>query len=138
MKYERLTEKEKGYYDGECIAVVDKYKISDTFTEEQQTEAIMERLWELETKLEQGKLVELPCKVGDICYFVYTQDQKQPIEIIATEITTKFIDNEFAVFVFENGYGGRASGNKKVVFSNKAQAEARLKELQNGTTKTTT
>lgn len=115
MKYDRLTDK-----NAKLCQVRDMPH-----------EQYYYRLQELENKIEQGKLVELPCKVGDICYFVYTQDQKQPIEIIATEITTKFIDNEFAVFVFENGYGGRAIGNKKVVFTNKADAKARLKELQN-------
>ncbi|MCM1437808.1 MAG: hypothetical protein NC131_01160 [Roseburia sp.] len=41
-----------------------------------------QRLWELENQLESGKLIGLPCKVGDTVYGLY-----QPF--VVTEITIK-------------------------------------------------
>lgn len=109
MKYERLTSKDwaKNKY------AVPSYK----------------RLAELEDKIEQGALIELPCKVGDTVYFETYMGSvnvgicrhkvvgfkidalvKRDGAIIATEIPiTKF---------------------DKSVFLSKEEAEAKLKELR--------
>ena len=56
MKYERLTQRLMG---------------SNTpFTEYATYDEIINRLAELEDKIENGTLVELPCKVGTIVYYV--------------------------------------------------------------------
>ena len=52
MKYERLTKSGLFYTEGEA----------------------MDRLWELEDKIENGTLVELPCKAGTIVYTIYKED----------------------------------------------------------------
>lgn len=34
------------------------------------SEQALKKLWDLENKKEQGKLIELPCKVGDTVYII--------------------------------------------------------------------
>ena len=78
------------------------------------------KLAELEDKIENGTLIELPCKVG------------QPIWIICYELwTTKpFVDESFIksfvqiAMIMEHGEIG------KTVFLTKAEAEAKLRELK--------
>lgn len=89
----------------------------------------IDRLAELEDKIENGTLVELPCKVDDTVYFIEERVDlktwKRYFEI--QEYTC------WDITIDENGtcihdgiryyFGERA-------FTTKAQAEARLKELQ--------
>ena len=94
---------------------------------------ILHRLADLETKIEAGKLVELPCKVGDTVYSVglvfsdgYEFDKKgheTPVNssgwrIMETEVTTKNIYRICDECV-----------NKRAFLTREA-AEARLKELE--------
>lgn len=84
----------------------------------------IERLAELEDKLENGILIELPCKVGDSFYgvatnaiFKYSVFAIKIVENNAIHLTTIY-DIEFVL--------------GKDCFLTKAEAEKKLKELQDG------
>ena len=76
----------------------------------------LNRLAELEDKIEQGTLIELPCKVGDT---VYQTDGE-----IIYEITINRIIYDTENIAFDETAIG------KMIFLSKEAAEARLKELQ--------
>lgn len=89
----------------------------------------IDRLAELEDKIENGRLVELPCKVGDTVYFdTYRHGESigvQPHKVERVEV----------VFRTERTFGNIGADIPewqfgKSVFLTKAEAEARLKELQ--------
>ena len=113
MKYERLTERVRNH-----ILV------------ESQTDAI-KYLAELEDKIEQGKLIELPCKVGDIVWVVCG-------DISQYKVTEFWYDGVFFNFRGENNeyveehkrfrFFDERIG--KTVFLTREEAEKRLKELQ--------
>lgn len=92
---------------------------------------IYKRLYELENLLDNGQLVELPCKVGDTVYEVFKEHgslfiQETKIEkiVIVGEkgLRLKLAKNSF--------YETAISSLGKTVFLTKAEAEAKLKELQ--------
>lgn len=60
MKYKRLTKK--------CSLGIGLTRTSGNITEDYI--AVVNRLAELEDKIDNGQLVELPCKVGDVVYGV--------------------------------------------------------------------
>lgn len=108
MKYERLTEREDNAIGMSC-------EISD----------IIDRLCELEDKIEDGTLVELPCKVGDTVFII----AKQGMNIYTVEEATivdfwfNKIDNRL--------YPISASGiTLNEIFLTKADAERQLKKLR--------
>ena len=80
MEYERLTDEKfvkavencnmACVYGENCIECV-YFKVDDCAetTQGKLKKAIL-RLAELEDKIEQGTLIELPCKVGDTVYFI--------------------------------------------------------------------
>jgi hypothetical protein len=123
MKYERLTEKAengKPYFDGclRCDLESDcglcSYWASG-----------LDRLAELEDKIEQGTLIELPCKVGDT---VYNTDSIRVYqgEIMEISLTPKhFIFTADTVCFDERAIGTR-------VFLTREEAEKRLEELKGG------
>ena len=92
MKYERLTNAGKDYTESEAI----------------------DRLWELEDKIENGTLVELPCKVGAKIYIVGESDFCIP--------KYQMWEDEFCLEDIEK-FG-------KTIFLTKADAEKRLEELR--------
>ena len=67
MEYKRLTER--------CVADKDSIYIDGTeYIRRHGTYGeCVSRLAELEDKIEQGTLVELPCKVGDVVYLVFEE-----------------------------------------------------------------
>ena len=83
------------------------------------------RLRELEDKIEAGKLVELPCKVGDIVYRVraYHKKKYEIIERICFSITYRG-NNSWEIFSTTDDMLGVS------VFLTREAAEARLKELE--------
>lgn len=90
------------------------------------------KLAELEDKLENGTMIDLPCKIGDTVYFVLKnilEITKGKIkEIIINKYNDAIINVDFSYMCkqFDIKYVG------KTVFLTKEEAEARLKELQNG------
>ena len=95
----------------------------------------IERFAELEDKLKNGQLVELPCKVGDeIWYIVCKGKQSSIIQSFVSEILLRHdhimacINNSMRRLVYD--YSGRLVQNDWEVYLVEAEAEARLKELQ--------
>lgn len=96
---------------------------------------IIERLAELEDKLEAGKLVELPCKVGDTLYYLsHEYDKELLLECIVTKIkiTGEGVDIDVNGEPKENGLIKELYRDYigKRVFITREAAEARLKELE--------
>ena len=86
------------------------------------------RLAELEDKIENGTLVEMPCKVGDTVYFVSRGNGIQ-ISII-TEIQVLFDRYTKFIQVRDCERHRWHTINNINVFLTKTEAEAMLKELQ--------
>lgn len=140
-EYKRLTKKfENGYVWVDCTNCPSDNKCDD-ITHYCQT-TVKERLAELEDKIEQGTLIEFPCKVGDTVYFVDKQNKIiEEFDVSAIEVTlTQYSDgSNNRIEIVEKGTGKRNFdyilffgwiGNK--VFFTREEAEKRLKELQNG------
>ena len=98
------------------------------------------RLRELEDKIENGTLIKLPCKVGTTLYFIVTEEQEDingfKYAILESNKWLYVIDKNEEItieendrfFKFEYTYDYTFGEN---VFLTKAEAEARLKELDN-------
>ena len=99
--YKRLTEKEEDWFDTNLHSA-----------------EVYNRLAELEDKIENGTLIELPCKVGDTIYYIGSLEVraffkiKTLYDIVAMPFSLDMLD-----------------GYKNVWFLTKAEAEAKLKEL---------
>ena len=114
--YQRLTVKNVGRY----TQIKDDYSTFDC----------LRRLAELEDKIENGQLLELPCKIGDTVYEVFKSHkppfiQKTTIEkIILTEkgLKLKLARNSL--------YETAISSLGKTLFLTEFEAETKLKELQ--------
>jgi hypothetical protein len=111
MSYKRVTNKDWNKAKFECI-------------DEKKKRVNLKRLWELENQIENGTLIELPCKVGDTVYFVNHYRTTPRIE-------------EYKVYGFSFGkdgtmlhidFGTYISVNE--VCLTKAEAEEKLKELK--------
>lgn len=112
MKYERITLKEFKAFGGDQVYT---------------------RLQELENKIENGTLIELPCKVGDTVYFVYETDNE-------TMFMDKGVIQSFsydeqgvwfrATYEYLSSYWHTALSIGETVFLTKAEAEKKLKELK--------
>lgn len=112
------------------------------YWEHKQVAEYLRKLKEYEDLEEQGRLIKLPCKVGDT---VWDNDFGRPCaytitafsfgeceEYICEPVTTKK-----AVFYYANSSGSitgsfAESEIGKSVFLNKSEAEAKLKELRGG------
>lgn len=116
--YKRLTEKTK----------LGTYIIGDD-------RPIIQRLGELEDKIEQGRLIELPCKVGDTIYEVIKGFPIKEWEVNAFRINGTSLD-ECVINVYKQEIGMLwkfwCSDFGEKLFSTKAKAEAKLKELRGG------
>lgn len=93
------------------------------------------RLAELEDKIEAGTLVELPCKVGDIMYYLSPEyDKELLLECIVTKIkiTGEGVGIDVNGEPKENGLIKELYRDYigKRVFIAREAAEARLKELE--------
>ena len=121
MKYERLTEKDTNIiinclncsrYESECSP---KDCIDEAFN----------RLAELEDKIEAGTLVKLPCKVGDIVYYIWLNESvsSSTIEVIKIRENTITFDTASGITYLLEHLG-------QTVFLTKEEAEAKLKEVR--------
>ena len=115
MKYERLTEKGwKGWYDEELYT-------SACEPDDSEIHEIYGRLAELEDKIEQGAMIELPCKVGDK---VYTN-------IIGVGLQNEFTVSRVDLLGFSNRtYSWTWHQLGKSVFLTREEAKAKLKGLR--------
>ena len=129
MSYERLTEHKKLCgMDYIKLKDCDKYDCEQCITP---CEGAKERLAELEDKIERGTLVELPCKVGDMVYIVYSSfGDFDEWEVTSVELSEtgyilrlghKGTDDYSAILQKEIG---------DYAFFSKAEAEEKLRELR--------
>lgn len=121
MKYKRLTLTEKDEHIIDCLNCP-KYE-----TECEPKDCIdiaINRLSELEDKIENGTLVELPCKVGDTLYRFYATECVIPVKVERITIAS------IAILV-ETTYGNFLLQEVgRDIFLTKAEAEKRLQELR--------
>ena len=80
---------------------------------------------ELKAKIENGTLIELPCKVGDKVYRICGTPKRK---FIKEKICWGICFNNFGVEIHTDGAVDIISDD---IFLTKAEAEAKLKELQN-------
>ena len=120
---ERLTTKGSNYYDDRKVTCA---------------EEIYEQLKDLEDKIENGTLIELPCKVGDTLYFIYNRplaDKPNLTPRIHETSNWYFdIDKKGIAISTRNPYGYNGKYFYylgEMVFLTKAEAEKKLKEQQN-------
>ena len=133
MKYERLTIR---HPNSNYIGVTETKQIPQT----RESNMIINRLAELEDKIENGTLVELPCKVGDTVYRVMADKRiKHPYEYKVIgfwySVNNKCNDLHLGRYidgVFVSSISVPFSEFNRMLFLTKAEAEAKLKELQNG------
>ncbi len=95
-------------------------------------EVMKNRLAELEDKIEQGTLIELPCKVGDTVFLVIREDKEA---VIVNGCVTQMSIDESGLWVhmrLENGLSRCIHSKSKGLCFSAKEAEKRLKELQNG------
>lgn len=123
MAYERLTDKD--WHNEKFYA----HRDSDR--------RVLKRLWDLENKIEQGTLIELPCKIGDTAYHLTSANTLEELgvaEIFDGEVTSisKDKDSLWIYCHYNNGlnfwYPKREIGRK--LFFTREEAESKLKELQ--------
>ena len=125
---ERLTESNPSWIDDELWE-----RACEPDCEE--IDAVYRKLKEYEDLEEQGRLVILPCKVGDTVYAIGFNNNKPIIYesvVLSILITEKEI--AFNVKVDEFGINSKLKQSMfdKTVFLAKSEAEAKLKELRGG------
>ena len=141
---ERLTDRnaDGNYFYTKCFEKCDGLGASRKCDNCEITTSICEKLGKYEDLEEQGRLVKLPCKVGDTvwdngfgrpcAYTITSFSFGECEEYICKPVTTKEV-----VFYYENSSGSitgsfAESAIGKSVFLNKSEAEAKLKELRGG------
>ena len=139
---ERLTDKnaDGNYFYPKCFEKCDGLGASRKCDNCEITTSICEKLGKYEDLEEQGRLIKLPCKVGDkvwdndfgipCAYTITAFSFGECEEYICEPITTKE-----AVFYYANSSGSitgsfAESEIGKSVFLSKAEAKAKMKELR--------
>lgn len=114
MKYERYTSKDWAK---------DKYAVES-----------YKRLAELEDKIEQGTLIELPCKIGDKIYYIFTYGNNKFASIEEGKVKSFIVmaDNNVLIDVMYNDFGDThfIKNFGSDLFLTRTEAEVKLKELQ--------
>ena len=89
----------------------------------------LNRLAELEDKIEQGTLIELPCKVGDTIYWI-SSNNRDIIEAVVNKISfTKY--DRIILVVEEKGIGEYSIPLVWDMYITREEAEQRLEDLKN-------
>ena len=126
-EYKRLTGKSIGSFQY-CLKdhkpKVGEFNDYDTFFDYSMA---IKRLGELEDKIENGTLVETPCKVGDTVYFV---PQSDVIEVGYVKGISIQNDGIWIACHYASGLSYWHSYKYENLYFNYAEAEAKLKELQ--------
>ena len=88
---------------------------------------VIDKLADYEDLEEQGRLVILPCKVGDTLYKLVPNLYREYIEI---KIAQFVINKNGIYFTTNKGVSWSADKIGKTVFLTKAEAEQKLKEME--------
>ena len=133
MEYKRLTKKVKDCFQYDLKDF--KHKIGefgdyDAFFAYSMA---VKRLGEFEEKIENGTLVELPCKVGDVVYEVF-ENHEQPF-IKQTKVEKIIITNKGLRLKLERNsvYETSIASLGKTLFFTQEEAEKKLEEMKNDT-----
>ena len=86
------------------------------------------KLAELEDKIEQGTLIELPCKVGDTIYWI-SSNNRDIVEVVVNRIALAEKDRKI-LYVEEKGFGEYTIMFVNDIYLTREEAEKKLKELQ--------
>ena len=137
---ERLTRKNDGgdYYYPKCFEKCNGLEASSKCDNCEITTSVCEKLGKYEDLEEQGLLLRLPCKVGDAIYVngVNGVGEAEKCKVIRVDyhssFTTKRSDIE-ALLVSDpkNSIGFYDKEIGKTVFLTQAEAEQKLKEMEN-------
>ena len=140
MEYKRLTKRADDYvFDNCCNCEYDDNPMG--CTDRVCYEVMKNRLAELEDKIENGTLIELPCKVGDAVYWVWEEytNGKQKLSIEEWKVNRIQInENDWSVRgvdkPLKNGdipfFWCHSSRFGVWWFLTREEAEKKLKELQ--------
>ena len=130
---ERLTERDPSWIDDELWE-------SACEPDCEEIDAVYRKLKEYEDLEEQGRLIKLPCKAGDVVYRINIGAMKPVIPLRVVEYRFKIVGNcirekiccsdDFLCKQPSIIYYAEDIDNK--VFLTKSEAEARLKELRGG------
>ena len=88
---------------------------------------VIDKLAEYEDLEEQGRLVILPCKVGDTLYRLVPNLYRKYVEI---KIAQYVINKNGIYFTTDKGVSWSADKIGKTVFLTKSEAEQKLKEME--------
>lgn len=132
MSYKRLTEILNGRVIDNCKNCPN-FKKPQVCTEEICNEIKKNRLAELEEKIENGTLVELPLKAGDMVYEVINDKYSSTLPFIQETIIEKVVITKKGLrlkLARNSFYETAVSKIGKTIFTTKEAAEAKLKELR--------
>ena len=132
--YKRITMKDEEYgnYVQNIGSELNKPKIAVSYNGKIHG-TIIDRLAELEDKIENGTLREFPCKVGDTIYLIELSEIR-PARV--SEINLSFsgnmivVDLIFSGFILNRNRAVFLSQFGKTVFLTEVEAKAKLKEIK--------
>lgn len=132
MEYKRLTKRNCAGYVVPVKPIISGYSNIQAAEEE-----LLDRLAELEDKIEAGTLVAVPYAIGQEVYWV---DKKGYFDVEKVKVSLITIKHDGSVDIRLNHYrtGGNYSGCFKYdpkhdeLFDNEAEAQKRLEEIRNG------
>ena len=124
---ERLTDKNAvgNYFYPKCFEKCDGFVASSKCDNCEIMTSVCEKLGKYEDLDEHGRLVKLPCKIGDKVWHISGRDIKEDV-ISGIEYS---YDGMFYIWSNEDTWLG---GFNDIVFLTKSAAEAKLKELIGG------
>lgn len=127
-------------FTGECYESINPVDLALDEYSDINFEKIVDKLARYEDLEEQGRLLKLPCKVGDV---IWDNDFGSPCAYTITAFSfgecEDYIDepatNKEIIFYYSNSSGSitgsfAESEIRKTVFLTRAEAEAKLKELR--------
>ena len=138
---ERLTDRnaDGNYFYPKCFEKCDGFGTSRKCDNCEITTSICEKLGKYEDLEEQGRLIKLPCKVGDKIFLDFAGFGKDIDKFTVKDFHLDcFEDGETILFCDYESNDKTLSGQidvtefGKTVFLTKAEAEAKLKELRGG------
>ena len=138
---ERLTDKnaDGNYFYPKCFEKCDGLGASRKCDNCEITTSICEKLGKYEDLDEQGRLVKLPCKIGDVIYRVNACAKEPVIKMRVLQVNYKQLREDRIIIridaINDNDMGESCyllEDFGKNVFITKYEAEAKLKELRGG------
>lgn len=121
MEYKRLTKRDCAGYVVPVKPITSGYDDNNTPIVK---EELLDRLAELEDKIEAGTLIEIPCKVGDNAVAI--------IDTLAYPNAIYNVKLKDLAYIVEDENGDVTFQHITRIFGTKADAKKRLEEIRNG------